>query len=72
MMYLYYTNKALLAVIFPFLYSGICYVLVSGLTPMTVLVQLASLNVVFLAISRVSIIAFLISMQFYLTKVIYY
>ncbi|KAL9965803.1 hypothetical protein ACROYT_G029650 [Oculina patagonica] len=52
MMYFYYTNKPLSAVIFPFLYGAICYVLVSGLTPMSVLVQFMSFNVVFLIISR--------------------
>lgn len=53
-MYFYYTNKPLLAVLFPLLYGAIVYVLVSGLTPMAVLVQLVSLQVAFLVISRVS------------------
>jgi len=51
-MYFYYTNKPLLAVLFPLLYGAIVYVLVSGLTPMAVLVQLVSLQVAFLVISR--------------------
>ena len=55
-MYFYYTSRPLPGVVFPFLYGGICYVLVSGLTPMSFLVQFVSLNVVFLVISRVSIV----------------
>jgi len=51
-MYFYYTSRPLPGVVFPFLYGGICYVLVSGLTPMSFLVQFVSLNVVFLVISR--------------------
>lgn len=54
-MYFYYTSRPLPGVVFPFLYGGICYVLTSGLTPMSFLVQFVSLNVVFLVISRVSI-----------------
>ena len=53
-MYFYYTSRPLPGVVFPFLYGGICYVLTSGLTPMSFLVQFVSLNVVFLVISRVS------------------
>ena len=53
-MYFYYTNKALLAILFPLLYGAIVYTLVSGLTPMAVLVQLVSLQVVFIVVSRVS------------------
>ena len=53
-LYFYYTNKALLVLLFPVLYGGIFYVLVSGLTPMAVLVQLVSLQIVFLGVSRVS------------------
>ena len=55
-MYFYYTSRPLPGIVFPILYSGICYVLVSGLTPMSFLVQFVSLNVVFLVISRVSIV----------------
>lgn len=55
-MYFYYTSQPLPGIIFPFLYGAICYVLVSGLTPMAFLVQFVSLNVVFLVISRVSIV----------------
>ena len=55
-MYFYYTSRPLPGIIFPFLYGAICYVLVSGLTPMAFLVQFVSLNVVFLVISRVSIV----------------
>lgn len=51
-MYFYYTNKTLLSALFPVLYGGVVYVLVSGLTPMAVLVQLVSLQVAFIAISR--------------------
>lgn len=51
-LYFYYTNKALLVLLFPVLYGGIFYVLVSGLTPMAVLVQLVSLQIVFLGVSR--------------------
>lgn len=51
-MYLYYTNKALLAVLFLPFYAAIVYTLVSGLTPMAVLVQLVSLQVVFIVVSR--------------------
>lgn len=50
----YYTNRPLAAVLFPFLYGAIVYVLLSGLTPIAVLVQLVSLNILFLIISRVS------------------
>lgn len=53
-MYLYYTNKALLAVLFLPFYAAIVYTLVSGLTPMAVLVKLVSLQVVFIVVSRVS------------------
>ena len=53
-LYFYYTNKALLVLLFPVLYGGIFYVLVSGLTPMAILVQLVSLQIVFLGVSRVS------------------
>ena len=55
-MYFYYTNKTLLSALFPVLYGGVVYVLVSGLTPMAVLVQLVSLQVAFIAISRVSLL----------------
>ena len=55
-MYFYYTSRPLPGIIFPFLYCAICYVLVSGLTPMAFLVQFVSLNVVFLVISRVSMV----------------
>lgn len=53
-MYLYYTNKALLAVLFLPFYAAFVYTLVSGLTPMAVLVKLVSLQVVFIVVSRVS------------------
>lgn len=51
-MYFYYTKKAVLCVLFPVLYGSIFYALVSGLTPMSVLVQLVSMQVVFVIISR--------------------
>ena len=54
-MYFYYTKKAVLCVLFPVLYGSIFYALVSGLTPMSVLVQLVSMQVVFVIISRVSV-----------------
>lgn len=53
----YFTNRRLAAVLFPFLYCAVVYVLVSGITPMDVLVKLVSLNIPFLCISRVSQIA---------------
>ncbi|KAL9965797.1 hypothetical protein ACROYT_G029651 [Oculina patagonica] len=53
-LFLYYTHRPLAAAMFPFLYGAIVYVLVSGLAPITVLVQLVSLNILFLTISRVS------------------
>lgn len=53
-LFFYYTNRPLAAVMFPFLYGAIVYVLVSGLTPIAVLVQMVSLNILFLTISRVS------------------
>ena len=53
-MYFYYTNKVLLCVLFPLLYGGIVYALISGITPMSVLIQLASMQVAFIVISRVS------------------
>ena len=54
MLLFYYTNRPLAAVLFPFLYGAIVYVLLSGLTPIAVLVQLVSLNILFLTVSRVS------------------
>ena len=54
MLFFYYTNRPLAAILFPFLYGAIVYVLLSGLTPIVVLVQLVSLNILFLTISRVS------------------
>ena len=54
-LFFYYTNRPLAAILFPFLYGGIVYILVSGLTPMAVLVQLVSLNILFLFIGRVSV-----------------
>lgn len=54
-MYFYYTKKPLFCVLFPVVYSSIFYALVSGLTPMSVLVQLVSMQVVFIIISRVSV-----------------
>lgn len=54
-MYFYYTKKAVLCVLFPVLYGSIFYALVSGLTPMSVLVQLVSMQVVFVIISRVCV-----------------
>lgn len=54
-MYFYYTKKAVLCVLFPVLYGSIFYALVSGLTPMSVLVQLVSMQVIFVIISRVSV-----------------
>ncbi|XP_068686582.1 mannose-P-dolichol utilization defect 1 protein-like [Montipora foliosa] len=50
--YFYYTNKVLLCVLFPLLYGGIVYALISGITPMSVLIQLASMQVAFIVISR--------------------
>ena len=55
MLLFYYTNRPLAAVLFPFLYGAIVYVLLSGLTPIVVLVQLVSLNILFLTVSRVSL-----------------
>lgn len=52
LMYFYYTSQPLAAIIFPVLYGGIVYVLASGLTPMSVLTQFVSLNILFLATSR--------------------
>jgi len=53
-LFFYYTNRPLAAVLFPFLYGAFVYVLLSGMTPIAVLVQLVSLNILFLSISRVS------------------
>ncbi|XP_020614751.1 mannose-P-dolichol utilization defect 1 protein-like isoform X1 [Orbicella faveolata] len=57
MLFFYYSSRPLAAVLFPFLYGAIVYVVLSGLTPIAVLVQLVSLNILFLSISRVSQIA---------------
>jgi len=54
MLFFYYSSRPLAAVLFPFLYGAIVYVVLSGLTPIAVLVQLVSLNILFLSISRVS------------------
>lgn len=53
-LYFYYTKRPVAAISFPFLYGAIAYVLLSGLAPMSFLVQLASLNIPLLSISRVS------------------
>jgi len=53
----YYTNRPLVAALLPVLYGAIVYVLVSGITPTSVLARLVSLSILFLVISRVSQIA---------------
>lgn len=53
-LYLYYTKRTVAAILFPFLYGAIAYVLLSGLIPISILVQLTSLNILLLSISRVS------------------
>lgn len=53
-LYFYYTKRTVAAILFPFLYGAIAYVLLSGLIPISILVQLTSLNILLLSISRVS------------------
>ena len=53
-LYFHYTGKSLVALLFPVLYAGVVFILLSGVIPVVVLVQMASLNILFIAISRVS------------------
>ena len=53
-LFFYYTKRTVAAILFPFLYGAIAYVLLSGLIPISILVQLTSLNILLLSISRVS------------------
>ena len=53
-LFFYYTKRTVAAILFPFLYGAIACVLLSGLIPISILVQLTSLNILLLSISRVS------------------